>query len=142
MKKLVTLIAILISINSFSQGIDSVRIRYLSLKKETWSIIETWFPRADSLGKKTYGKIEQFMKDYKNASNNTQIVFDSLPGRIAIDLYDFYKTAPSFITDKIGSELITKLAAYPPLQQYIVPKEQIYTNQFQSQRKSGEDGWF
>jgi len=82
------------------------------------------------------------MENYKNSSNTTQIVVDSLPGRIASYIYSKYRQSQDFITDKIGTELLTKLAAYQPLSSFITGHETYYTNEFQSLRKRGEDGWF
>lgn len=141
MKKLLILICVLISLESFSQKpIDTVYVRNLTLKYEEWSwIIGGINPfELDSVNKKRFKKLTKFLDDANPAGFSTNITYDSLPGRFALFAFREY-WAHHEARDNMGTGIDTKLRAYPPLASFIALADAEKLSKFISRRNFGRD---
>lgn len=138
MKKILILICIIFSINSFGQ-IDTVYVRNLQLKGEEW----WWCIRGldlnnmDSLHSKYYNRLVSNIKA-ANLSSATLFTFDSLPGSFSMTFFDDYWSRPE-ARDNMGQGIDTKLRAYPPLAPYIANSDAQRLAKFNARKKGGKN---
>lgn len=142
MKKL--LIAFLIiSVNSFSQEpIDTIYVRNLSLRAEEWYWLKAQWTPGDSLGKKAWKKMRNTLTAAAPPTNGTQIVIDSIPGRIALFFYFLYTSAGKQETSYMSNDansIGTKIKAYTPLIPFCTLIDDSKQAAFQNNRKNGKD---
>ena len=140
MKYILSLAIILISLQSFSQNIDTVFVRNLQLKYEEWSwIVGGINPQGlDSANKKRYKKLTKFLDDANVAGFATQVTYDSLPGRFALFAFQEY-WANHEARDNMGTGIDTKLRLYTPLSSFIATADAARLAKFQARRNAGRD---
>ena len=140
MKYILSLAIILISLQSFSQNIDTVFVRNLQLKYEEWSwIVGGINPQGlDSANRKRYKKLTKFLDDANVAGFATQVTYDSLPGRFALFAFQEY-WANHEARDNMGTGIDTKLRLYTPLSSFIATADAARLAKFQARRNAGRD---
>jgi len=140
MKYILSLAIILISLQSFSQNIDTVFVRNLQLKYEEWSwIVGGINPQGlDSANKKRYKKLTKFLDDANVAGFATQVTYDSLPGRFALFAFQEY-WANHEARDNMGTGIDTKLRLYTPLSSFIATADAARLAKFVARRNAGRD---
>ena len=143
MKKLLILFCVIISVNSFSQeSIDTIYVRTLSLRAEEWYWLKAQWNPSDSLGKKAWKKMRNALTAAAPAQNNTQVVIDSIPGRLALFFYYLYITAGKQETSYMSNDansIGTKIKAYTPLIPFCTIIDDTKQAAFQNHRKNGKD---
>lgn len=140
MKKILIAICLIVSVNTFSQNIDTIRVRNLQLKYEEWSwLIGGINPfQLDSLSKKQYKKLTKFLDEANPAGFGTNITYDSLPGRFALFFFqEYWKNHEA--RDNMGTGIDTKIRAYTPLSGFIAAADAARLQLFTSRRNFGRD---
>lgn len=140
MKKILIAIFLIVSVNSFSQNIDTIRVRNLQLKYEEWSwLVGGVNPlNLDSIGKKQFKKLINFLDAANPAGFSTNITYDSLPGRIAMFFFlDYWNHTEA--RDNMGTGIDTKIRAYTPLASFIAQFDAQKLNFFTNRRNFGRD---
>jgi len=140
MKYILSLAIIIISLQSFSQNIDTVYVRNLQLKYEEWSwIVGGINPQGlDSVNKKRYKKLTKFLDDANVAGFATNVTYDSLPGRFAMFAFNEY-WANHEGRDNMGTGIDTKLRLYTPLSSFIATADAARLAKFVARRNAGRD---
>jgi len=141
MKKILTLItALFLSAIIYAQNIDTVYVRTVQWKYETWSwVIGGINPQGlDSTNKKRYKKFLKFLDDADPAGFSTNITYDSLPGRFAMFAFQEY-WANATAREHLGTEIDVKLRLYAPLAPFIAAADAARLAAFQTRRNNGRD---
>lgn len=140
MKKLITLIGIVLTVDIYAQNIDTVYVRQLTFKYEEWSWIMGGInPLAiDSIHKKQYKKLRSFLDNADPAGFSTNITYDSLPGRFAMFAFQEY-WANAEAREFMGQGIDNKIRAYPPLASFIAAADAARLQKFNSRKFFGRD---
>ncbi len=139
MKKILSLICILITVNCFSQTIDTVYVRNLSLSYEEWKWIKGGWTPNDSLGKKQWRKLETAVTNVSNPSNNTQINVDSLHGSVVLLFYANFMGAAKGETRTMSNDIRSKIRAYTPILSFCDLIESSWDAVKGNKTKNGKD---
>jgi hypothetical protein len=89
MKKIVTLVVLLASLNSYGQVLDTIYVRNLTLQAQDWA----WLTGSDSVTLKAFRKLRTVVQNPVPAQWTTNVTVDSLPGYVVINFYQMVKTA-------------------------------------------------
>jgi hypothetical protein len=140
MKYILSLAIIIISLQSFSQNIDTVYVRNLTFKYEEWSwIVGGINPQGlDSANKKRYKKLTKFLDDANVAGFSTNVTYDSLPGRFAMFAFNEYWTNTT-ARENMGTGIDSKLRLYTPLASFIATSDATRLATFINRRNAGRD---
>jgi len=140
MKYILSLAIILISLQSFSQNIDTVFVRNLTFKYEEWSwIVGGINPQGlDSVNKKRYKRLVNALDNANPAGIATNVTYDSLPGRFALFAFQEY-WANHEAKDNMGTGIDTKLRLYTPLSSFIATADANRLQKFIIRRNAGRD---
>ena len=140
MKYILSLAIILISLQSFSQNIDTVFVRNLTFKYEEWSwIVGGINPQGlDSVNKKRYKRLVNALDNANPAGFATNVTYDSLPGRFALFAFQEY-WANHEARDNMGTGIDTKLRLYTPLASFIATADANRLQKFTIRRNAGRD---
>jgi hypothetical protein len=139
MKKILLLIILSISLKSFSQNIDTVYVRNLSLRAEDWYWLKaSWTPR-DSTEKKVWKKMRVKLILDAPASNITMVTIDSIPGRLALFFYSTFLNASKGETSNMTNNISQNIKAYTPMLTFTTIVDLAFTNRFTNNRQNGKD---
>lgn len=94
MKKIVTALVLLASLNSYSQTLDTIYVRNLTLQAQDWAwLTGSYSGGNDSTTLKAFRKLRDKIQDPVPAQWATNVTVDSLPGYVVINFYQMVKTA-------------------------------------------------
>lgn len=139
MKKILLSLCLIVSINSFSQTLDTIYVRNLALRAEEWYWLKgSWLPTGEE-EKKAWKKIRNTLVAAAPPNNSTMVTIDSVPGSIALSFYSIFlrglKGETAFITNNISQNI----KAYTPMLPFTNAIDAQYSNQFTNTRKNGKD---
>ncbi len=139
MKKLLSLFIILISLNSFSQNIDTIYVRYLTLRTEDWYWLKgNWSP-SDESSKAAWKKMRTKLNADNPASNTTLVMIDSIPGKVALAFYNTFMQFSKGETSSLTNTISQNIKAYTPMLPFTNAVDADMLNRFQNNRKNGKD---
>lgn len=139
MKKILLSLCIIVSINSYSQSLDTVYVRNLTLRAEDWYWLKgNWSPQ-DSIEKKAWKKIRVALLTANPASNITNVTIDSIPGRIALRFYTVFVQSSKSETSNLQNNISQNIKAYTPMLLFTNAVDAEYLSRFTNTRQNGKD---
>ena len=140
MKKILALLIILISINSFAQtGLDTIQVRNLSLRAEEWYWLKgQWKPNTQS-EKTTWKKMRNKLTADNPPTNATMVTIDSIPGPIALFFYETFLRGSKGETGFLTNNISQNIKAYTPMLPFTNASDATFQSQFQNTRQNGKD---
>lgn len=95
MKTIIAAFLIVISVSVRAQNIDTVLVRNLQMQAQDWAWIVGHYNdvNADSLTSATFRRIRNKIQAASPGSWTTNVTIDSLPGKIALAMYQVVKLA-------------------------------------------------
>jgi len=139
MKKILSLLLVIISINSFSQNIDTVRVRNLNLRAEEWYWLKAQWNPKDSLEKNTWKKMRNKLVADSPATNTTMVTIDSIPGKVALFFYQVFLFNTKGETSLLPNNISNNIKGYAPMTPFTNTVDAQFTAMFQNNRQNGKD---
>jgi ABC-type ATPase involved in cell division len=148
MKKLITLIVILISINSFGQNLDTVTNVTLTLRSQDWAwLIGKYGAGNDSTDRAVIRSIRAQVIAANPQTWTTNVQITGLKGRHIIWMYHAFNTAGFQEIVNMGNNTAERTTIYTTIrninnsaiQYYIGVIDGNYANQFIDTRRNGKE---
>lgn len=146
MKKIILLAALVISLNSFSQNLDTVSAD-LTLRAQDWAwLIGTIGTGGDSTEIVRIRAVRTAMIAANPPTWNTNVTVNSVPGRILLRIYQAYLNAPFGEMIAMGSTNAERTTIYTnvrainnsALQYFIGVMDSNKSNEFINKRQTGK----
>ena len=140
MKKILSTILILVSIETFSQGsMDTIYVRNLTLRWEEWAWLKGKWSPADSVEKKTFRKIRSAVLDANPSSFTTNITIDSIPGKTAMIFYTIFNNSSKAETAPMSNNISQNIKNYAPMTAFCNLFDAVPVAIYQNTRKNGKE---
>lgn len=96
MKKIIFILSLLVGLNSYGQGLDTVIVRNLQLQAQDWA----WFvgknaSNSDSVTISAIRRIRNKVQEAIPQTWTTNLTVDSLPGSVVVGMYQQLNHAPA-----------------------------------------------
>lgn len=146
MKKIILLLTILVSLNSYSQNLDTVSVS-LTLRAQDWAWgVGKFGPGTDSIGRAKIRTIRTAMLAANPANWNSNVTIDNIPGKILIFLYDAFTRASFSEVLQMGNTTAERTTIYTnirainnsALQYYIGAVDGNFINSYINTRNTGK----
>lgn len=96
MKKIITTIIVIISLNASAQRLDTVLVRNLQMAAYDWCLFDSRLQESsDSLAQLTHRRIRTKIQQVNPANYNVLITVDSLPGVYVMAFYQAVQNWPA-----------------------------------------------
>jgi hypothetical protein len=139
MKKIILLVLVIVSVNSFGQTLDTVYVRNLQLRAEEWYWLKgNWIPQ-DTIQKKAWKKIRTKLVSDNPPTNATLVTIDSIPGVVALMFYSMFINSSKGETGFMTNNISQNIKAYTPMLLFTNEKDAENQSRFQNARKNGRD---
>lgn len=139
MKKILSTLIILISINSFGQSLDTVYVRNLQLRAEEWYWLKaSWTPQTKA-EKETWRRMRTALKLANPQTNATLVTIDSVWGNVALQFYTLFVSSSKGETGFITNNISQNIRAYTPMALFCDRKDAEFQARFQNARSNGRD---
>lgn len=139
MKAILLSILMIISVNSFSQSIDTVYVRNLTLRAEDWYWLKgQWYP-SGTTAKAAWKKMRAKLTADNPGNNTTNVTIDSIPGSIALQFYSMFMNASKGETSNLTNNISSNIKAYTPMLLFTNAVDAELLNRFQGRRADGKD---
>lgn len=139
MKKILLLIGLLMTIDCFSQSLDTVTVN-LTLRAGDWAFIAGSVRPDDSLEVLTLRRLRDSVRTANPATFNTNVRFNSIPGSIVFKIYVFVKQIPITLYEQVGTNINTQIKAIPnsTLQSFITAFDNQANSEYLNRRTRGK----
>ena len=141
MKKYITIIGLFLSLNSFSQNIDTVFVRHTTMTSGDWSYLT-----GSSLSREIDSVMIVALRRVKNAITianpqnfNTNITIDSIPGLAMMQWYRELLFSPFGETRNRGGNIFTVITGKSQLATFINEIDTRVGDLFIKQRTKGKN---
>lgn len=147
MKKILLIIAIVFSLNSFSQSIDTVTISSVQLMAKNWVwAVGKYGEGTDSVSRVRIRQIRTAIKAINPATWETNVTINNVPGSVVIYIYQAFMYAASGEVLAMGNTQAERYNIYtvirainnPALQYHIGVTDASTTNNYNNSIKSGK----
>jgi hypothetical protein len=147
MKKIITLIAILFSLNASSQNLDTVSVS-LSLRAQDWTwAIGKYGAGTDSVSRARIRQIRTAVIAANPPSWTTNVTINNVPGVVVMAIYNIFIYAPFGEIMNMGSNTAERTTIFTnirainnsALQYYIGLRDGEISNQYINYRKFGKE---
>ena len=146
MKKIILSIAILVSVNSYSQNLDTVRVS-LTLRAQDWAWgVGKYGAGTDSISRVRIRAVRTAMLAANPASWTTNVTINNVPGVVVMYLYNSFVYAPFSEVLQMGNTTAERTTIYTnirainnsALQYYIGSTDGSFPAQFINTRNVGK----
>lgn len=142
MKKIFSIILILISLNSFSQDLSGISVS-LTLKSGDWAFIagRKLSVTGDSSSVIYLNRLRDTMLLANPANFNVNVRFNSLPAQLVFNLYVDVRSLPATLYDQVGQNIFNQIKAISsvPLQNAITNYDNAAATLYTDTRKLGKN---
>jgi len=112
MKKIILSIAILVSVNSYSQNLDTVRVS-LTLRAQDWAWgVGKYGAGTDSISRVRIRAVRTAMLAANPASWTTNVTINNVPGVVVMYLYNSFVYAPFSEVLQMGNTTAERTTIY------------------------------
>lgn len=138
MKKLLLLLILSISLNSYSQLTGTVNV---TLKAGDWAFIVGTYVTSDSASIVILNRLRDTMLLANPSTFNTNVRFNSIPSAIVYNIYVMVKNLPATLYDQVGTNIATQIKAISntPLQNAITAYDNLAATIYADSRKRGKN---
>jgi hypothetical protein len=139
MKKYLLSLCIFISFSAFSQNLDTIYVRNLTLQAQDWAIlVSTENVYQDSTTAAQFRRVQTAIKAVPNITWTTNVTVDSLKGSIVLSLYNAVKRAPAGVIVSRYTAITNAISSKTVLSTFLTNIDAGFTSAFNQYRDKGK----